>query len=119
MPASAEPRERLAMVFGAQAAKTLLPLRADSARMLDGELRGFVSAPGHDRPDRRMQLLFVNGRLLRSALLAGAWTSGYSTFAMLGRHPYGVVFLALPPEHVDPNVHPTKSDVRLRYGNQV
>ena len=66
-----------------------------------------------------MQLLFVNGRLLRSAMLAGAWTSGYSTFAMIGRHPYGVVFLDLPPEHVDPNVHPTKSDVRLRYGSQV
>lgn len=66
-----------------------------------------------------MQVLFVNGRLLRSTILAGAWTSGYSTFAMAGRHPYGVIYLDLPPDHVDPNVHPTKSDVRLRYGNQV
>jgi DNA mismatch repair protein MutL len=38
---------------------------------------------------------------------------------MTGRHPYGAIFLDLPPEHVDPNVHPTKSDVRLRYGTQV
>ena len=119
MPASGEPRERLAMVFGAQAAKTLLPLRADSTRMLDGELRGFVSAPGHDRPDRKMQLLFVNGRLVRSAPVAGAWTSGYSTFTMIGRHPYGVLFLDLPADHVDPNVHPAKADVRLRYASQV
>ncbi len=119
MPASAEPRERLAMVFGTQAAKTLLPLCTDSARMLDGELRGFVSAPGHDRPDRKMQLLFVNGRLVRSAPVAGAWTSGYSTFTMIGRHPYGVLFLELPPDHVDPNVHPAKADVRLRYASQV
>ncbi len=66
-----------------------------------------------------MQLLFVNGRLLRSALLAGAWTAGYSTFAMIGRQPFGVLFLTLPPEHVDPNVHPTKSDVRLRFSHQV
>ncbi len=66
-----------------------------------------------------MQLLFVNGRLLRSAILAGAWTSGYATYAMTGRHPYGVILLDLPPDHVDPNVHPTKSDVRLRYANQV
>ncbi len=119
MPAAADERDRLAMVFGAQAAKTLLPLDGGSASMLGGGLRGFISAPGSDRADRRMQMLFVNGRLVRSALLAASWTSGYATFTMLGRHPYGVLFLDLPPDHVDPNVHPTKSDVRLRYSAQV
>ena len=119
MPSTGDPRERLAMVFGRDAASALIPLEEDAARVIDGRVRGFISAPGTDRGDRRMQILFVNGRLLRSALLAGAWTAGYSTFAMIGRHPYGVLFLDLPAEHVDPNVHPTKSDVRLRYGNQV
>ena len=119
MPSTGDVRERLTMVFGAQAASSLIPLEDEAARMLDGRIGGFVSAPGSDRGDRRMQLLFVNGRLLRSTLMAGAWTSGYSTFAMIGRHPYGALFLDLPPDHVDPNVHPTKSDVRLRYGNQV
>lgn len=119
MPASGDERERLAMVFGRQAAEALLPLDGGAARTLDGKLRGFISAPGSDRPDRRMQLLFVNGRLLRSAMLSGAWTSGYSTYAMIGRHPYGAIFLDLPPGQVDPNVHPTKSDVRLRYSNQI
>jgi DNA mismatch repair protein MutL len=119
LPATSDPRERLAMVFGRDAAAALIPLETDAARMLDGDVRGFISAPGHDRGDRRMQLLFVNGRLLRSTLLAGAWTAGYATFAMIGRQPFGVLMLDLPPEHVDPNVHPTKSDVRLRYGPQV
>ena len=119
MPAAADERERLAMVFGRKSAQAMLELDAEAARMLDGRLRGYISPPGDDRPDRRMQVLFVNGRLLRSALLAGAWTSGYATYAMTGRHPYGVIFLDLPPEHVDPNVHPTKSDVRLRYGTHV
>jgi DNA mismatch repair protein MutL len=119
MPKTADPRERLAMVFGRSAAQALVPLVPDAGATLEGDLRGFVSAPGFDRPDRRMQLLFVNGRLLRSALLAGAWTAGYATFAMLGRHPYGAIFLDLPPQQVDPNVHPTKSDVRLRFGTQV
>ncbi len=119
MPAGADERERLAMVFGREAAGNLLPLDGSASAALEGSVRGYLSAPGSDRPDRRMQLLFVNGRLLRSALLAGAWTSGYATFAMLGRHPYGVLFLSVPPEHVDQNVHPTKSDVRLRYGSQV
>jgi DNA mismatch repair protein MutL len=119
IPATADPAARLATVFGKSAAETLMPLNAQAARGMQGTLSGYISAPGNDRPDRRMQLLFVNGRLLRSTLLAGAWTAGYSTFAMIGRQPYGVLFLTLPPEHVDPNVHPTKSDVRLRYGHQV
>lgn len=119
MPATGDVRARLATVFGKTPAETLMPLSAEAARGLQGTLSGFISTPGNDRADRRMQLLFVNGRLLRSTLLAGAWTAGYSTFAMIGRQPYGVLFLTLPPEHVDPNVHPTKSDVRLRYGHQV
>lgn len=119
MPATDNERERLSMVFGRDAAAALIPLETDAARTLGGRIRGFISAPGTDRGDRRMQLLFVNGRLLRSTLLSGAWTAGYSTFAMTGRHPYGALMLDLPPDHVDPNVHPTKSDVRLRYGNQV
>ncbi len=119
MPATDDMQARLAMVFGKSAADALMPLDPAAARGMQGELRGFISIPGNDRPDRRMQLLFVNGRLLRSTLLAGAWTAGYSTFAMIGRQPYGVLFLTLPAEHVDPNVHPTKSDVRLRFGHQV
>ncbi len=119
MPSTGDVRERLAMVFGRDAAASLIELDPEATPTLDGRVRGFISAPGTDRGDRRMQLLFVNGRLLRSTLLAGAWTAGYATFAMIGRHPYGVLMLDLPPEHVDPNVHPTKSDVRLRFSTQV
>lgn len=118
LPSTSDPRERLAMVFGTEAAQKLIGLDPSAARALDGNLSGFISEPGHDRGDRRLQILFVNGRLLRSSLLAGAWTAGYATFAMSGRHPYGAIFLELPPDHVDPNVHPTKSDVRLRFGAQ-
>lgn len=118
MPATSDLRERLAAVFGREPARALIPLtNPDSS--IGGILRGFISAPGHDRADRRMQMLFINGRLLRSTIMLGAWSGGYATFAMSGRQPYGVLSLELPPESVDSNVHPTKSDVRLRYGAQV
>jgi DNA mismatch repair protein MutL len=110
---------RLAHVFGKAAARMLLPLRAPETPTLDVRVRGFISAPGNDRPDRRMQVLFVNDRLLRSSLFAGAWSAAYSTYAMVGRQPYGVLFVDVAPSSVDPNVHPTKSDVRLRYGDHV
>jgi len=119
IPASTDWNDRLRAVFGKSAPDGLIPLNTQASAGLRGDLTGFVSKPGNDRPDRRMQLLFVNRRLLRSSLLAGAWNAAYSTFAMSGRHPYGVLFLSLPPEDVDANVHPTKSDVRLRFGHQV
>ncbi len=109
-------RLRLAHVFGAGSAG-MVALESDA----DGPVRvaGFISSPGDDRSDRRAQILFVNGRLLRTTLLNGAWAAAYRTFAMVGRYPYGVVFLRVPTDDVDPNVHPTKSDVRLRHGERV
>ena len=106
---------RLRHVFGTPAA-TMVALRSDDPHV---GVSGWVSSPGDDRPDRRNQILFVNGRLLRSTLVSGAWSAAYRTFAMVGRHPYGVLYLTVPPNEVDPNVHPTKTDVRLRFGDRV
>lgn len=106
---------RLRHVFGAQSS-TMVPVRGEDARAV---VSGWVSSPGDERADRRSQLLFVNGRLLRSTLVGGAWAAAYRTFSMVGRHPYGVLYLQVPPNEVDPNVHPTKSDVRLRHGDRV
>ena len=107
--------ERLRYVFGSAAA-AMIPIRAAES---GARVQGWVSSPGDDRPDRRSQIVFVNGRLLRSTLLSGAWSAAYRTFAMVGRHPYGVLYVSVPPDEVDPNVHPTKSDVRLRFGDRV
>jgi DNA mismatch repair protein MutL len=118
-PGTPSLEQRLAHVFGPAPARALVALEPEGPLDAPLRVRGFVSAPGNDRGDRRMQLLFVNGRLLRSTLLAGAWSSGYSTFALANRQPFGVLFLTIPPDHVDPNVHPTKSDVRLRHPEAV
>ena len=106
---------RLRHVFGASSS-TMVAIRAGDAH---AGVSGWVSSPDDDRPDRRSQILFVNGRLLRSTLVSGAWSAAYRTFAMVGRYPYGVLYLSVPPHEVDPNVHPTKSDVRLRHGDRV
>ena len=106
---------RLRHVFGVSSS-TMVPIRGTGEGT---RVSGWVSSPGDDRPDRRNQILFVNGRLLRSTLVSGAWAAAYRTFAMVGRYPYGVLYLSVPPHEVDPNVHPTKSDVRLRHGDRV
>ncbi len=114
-PAGDDMSPRLRHVFGVASSTMLGVQHADR----HAGVRGWVSSPGDDRPDRRNQVLFVNGRLLRSTLVSGAWTAAYRTFAMVGRHPYGVLYLTVPPDDVDPNVHPTKTDVRLRHGDRV
>lgn len=117
-PAGGDVRQRLIEVFGRSAADELLPIDVATPDM-HGGVGGFISRPGFDRPTRRMQILFVNRRLLRTQALAGAWTGGYATYAMTGRHPFGVLFLNLRPQDVDVNVHPTKFDVRFRFSQQV
>ena len=72
---------RLRHVFGASSS-TMVALRAGDAH---AGVSGWVSSPDDDRPDRRSQMLFVNGRLLRSTLVSGAWSAAYRTFAMVGR----------------------------------
>jgi DNA mismatch repair protein MutL len=106
---------RLRHVFGTSSA-SMVGLHGEQRGV---RVKGYVSSPGDDRPDRRSQILFVNGRLLRSTLVSGAWSAAYRTFAMVGRYPYGVLYLTVPAEEVDPNVHPTKSDVRLRHVDRV
>jgi len=103
--------QRLAHVFGV-AARALTELEATASEA--ATVRGFVSRPGSDRGDRRLQLLFVNDRLVRSNAFAGAWSAGYATYALAHRHPFGVLFVDVPSDRVDPNVHPTKAEVRLR-----
>jgi DNA mismatch repair protein MutL len=106
---------RLRHVFGTSSS-SMVALRSGDAH---AGVSGWVSSPNDDRPDRRSQILFVNGRLLRSTLISGAWSAAYRTFAMIGRYPYGVLYLTVPPHEVDPNVHPTKNDVRLRHADRV
>ena len=112
-PAARGLEQRLAHVFGGLPARGMLGI-ASGLRGDAGTVAGYISPPGSDRPDRRLQFLFVNRRLLRTTLMAGAWNAGYAGYALAHRQPYGVLFLEIAPDQVDPNVHPTKSDVRLR-----
>lgn len=118
LPPVEERLDRLTHVFGREVRERMMPI-AEVETGMHGAVRGYLSRPGHDRGDRRLQLLFVNGRVLKTTALSGAWIGGYAGYAMVGRYPYGVLFLDLPPDHVDPNVHPTKAEVRFRYNAQV
>ena len=77
-------------------------------------LHGFVSPPELSYRDRNHLYLFVNGRVVRDRLLLAALAEGWEGFFPKGAYPAAVIFLELPPEAVDVNVHPTKAEVRFR-----
>ena len=97
---------------------------AEAARTLDegaGPLRlfGLAGLPAYSRAGRDAQYLFVNGRYVRDKLLAHAIREAYRDVLHHERHPAFVLFLELPPEGVDVNVHPAKTEVRFRDGRGV
>lgn len=104
-------REILAQLYGVEIARQLLEVSSDED---DRRLDGFISPVALTRSNRRDITFFINGRWVQSAPLTTALVQAYHTLLMVGRFPLAVVFLQLPPEEVDVNVHPAKAEVRFR-----
>ena len=82
-------------------------------------LSGYGGLPTMHRGNGAMQFLFVNGRSVRDKLLAGSVRAAYGDLVPRGRHPMLALFLDVPSEQVDVNVHPTKAEVRFRHAAAV
>ncbi len=92
---------------------------ADNAMTIEAErqgvrLTGHASLPTLNRGNGAKQFLFVNGRPVRDKLLVGAVRGAYRDFLASDRYPLVALFLELPGEAVDVNVHPAKTEVRFR-----
>ncbi len=78
------------------------------------KLTGLVSLPTYHRAQANQQYVHVNGRPVRDKVIAGALRGAYADYMMRGRHPAVALFLTVPPDEVDVNVHPAKTEVRFR-----
>ncbi|HIC79600.1 MAG TPA: DNA mismatch repair endonuclease MutL, partial [Kiloniellaceae bacterium] len=103
--------KRLAAVMGRDFADNALPISAEREGI---GLTGYIGLPTLNRGNAQQQYLFVNGRPVRDKLLYGAVRGAYQDFLARDRHPLVALFVTLPPEQVDVNVHPTKAEVRFR-----
>jgi DNA mismatch repair protein MutL len=77
-------------------------------------LYGIAALPAYSRSTRDEQYFFVNGRFVRDKVLMHAVRQAYQDILHHQRHPAFVLFIEVPPEQVDVNVHPAKSEVRFR-----
>ena len=105
-------RERAYQVFGGEFLDNLLEVGGGHAMI--ARVSGFVSAPRDRRTSRDAQYLFVNGRFVRDRLIARALSEGYRAVLPHGVYPAALLFIEIPLEEVDVNVHPAKTQVRFR-----
>ncbi len=104
-------REILGSLYGPETARQMLEvIYKDDLMSIDG----FISPISITKPHRREIHFFVNGRPVQDASLSAALMKGYHSFLMVGRYPLAVIFIRIPPEVIDINVHPTKAEVRFR-----
>lgn len=104
-------QDRLRDVFGADIAKSVLPMSADSEFC---QIKGFVAVPTYNRGNGEMILFWVNGRPIRDRSLHSAVRVAYGDRIPRDRFPVVCLYLTAPAHEVDVNVHPGKQEIRFR-----
>lgn len=119
-------QEVLGEIYGAETARQLLPVASErgvSKAASDDQntihVSGFVGPPSLNWANRSRITLFVNGRWIKNSSLMYAVIQAYHTLLPTGRYPLGIIFIDMPVEDVDVNVHPAKTEVRFQRPNSV
>ena len=107
--------EALAAVYGGNTVQECYKLDAEKHGI---RIRGFLGKPSFTKANRTYQSVFVNGRYVVNNTIGSAISNAYASYLMKRQYPFYVLYIDIPPEAVDVNVHPNKSDVRFE-NNQV
>lgn len=110
-------RERSFQLFGSGLIESLLPV--NGGRVHVAKVSGFVSAPRERRTNRDQQYFFVNQRFVRDKTIAGGLLEGYRSVLPHGVYPVAFLFLDVPTDEIDVNVHPAKTEIRFRRNEAV
>lgn len=105
-------KERAYQIFGAGLFESLIPV--EGGREFIATVSGYVSAPRERRTTRDAQYFFVNRRFVRDKTIAGGLLEGYRSILPHGVYPVAFLFVDLPLEEIDVNVHPAKTEIRFR-----
>ena len=103
--------KRIAALLGDEFGQAAVSVSRNIANL---SMYGLAALPAYSRSNRDAQYFFVNGRFVRDKVASHALRLAYKDILHHQRHPAFVLFLELPPELVDVNVHPAKSEVRFR-----
>lgn len=107
-------KEVIYRIYGKETASQLLPFIKETKGI---KVEGFLGKPILNRSNRNFENYYINGRYIKSSLIAKALEDGYSNYLMQHKFPFTVLHFTIDTEMVDVNVHPTKMDVRFTGGN--
>ena len=111
LPSAEKLLDRISLFFGADLAGHLIWVESEFENV---RLWGYVGHPSQSKATRKGQYLFLNGRWITDRSLGHALAEAYRGLLMVGRNPVTFLFLEMPADMVDVNVHPTKAEVRFR-----
>lgn len=108
--------DRISSIMGREFKPSSMLVEASNDSVI---LKGFASLPTLNKGNAKSQYLFVNGRPVRDKLLLGVLRGAYADVLAGNRYPMVALFLELPSEDVDVNVHPAKAEVRFKTPTQI
>ncbi|WP_027833660.1 DNA mismatch repair endonuclease MutL [Maritalea myrionectae] len=104
-------KNRLGQILGLDFAQNAVPIDYQRGPVL---VRGMAALPTYTKANSLSQFYFVNGRPVRDKVLLGALRGAYADFLHRDRFPVAAVFVNMPSQDLDVNVHPAKAEVRFR-----
>jgi DNA mismatch repair protein MutL len=115
-PGDGKLRSAAYAVLGREFSRDLIPVDDAAGNY---RVTGLVTPPRSCRASRGMQLFYINGRYVKNRTIMAALESAFKGTTMQGKFPGAVLMLEMPPELVDVNVHPAKTEVRFARENEV
>lgn len=106
-------REVIYRIYGREIATQLVPIQMEENGI---KVEGYLGKPVLVRSNRNFEIYFINGRFIRSGVIAKAIEEGYKQYLMQHKFPLCVLHITMDTENVDVNVHPSKMDVRFSDG---
>jgi DNA mismatch repair protein MutL len=113
---SGDRQEVFAAEYGPQLMRRMLLVHAEN---VDMRIEGLISPTSYTRSNRKEISFFINGRWVQDPALTAAVLQAYHTMLMTGRYPLAALFIEMPADLVDVNVHPAKSEVRFNQKDRV
>lgn len=110
-PTAKDLKERITTIYGNEIGKNLIAINLKEP---DISIYGYILPPTHNRPNTKMQFIFLNGRYIRGNIIFHAINSAYQNLLMSKRSPIVFLNLQIDSRDVDVNVHPTKIEVRFK-----